>query len=129
MIPSSGAHTDFALEDAPARALSALETLLATQRKALVSGDLNAIRSSQASIHALLVNPGWQREAAKLRSKDRLREAMQSLALNAQLAARGESAALRGLNAMSGTPALYGAGGSMLKGPGGFQRTGRGLSA
>ena len=129
MTTRSSARTETALEDAPGRAISALEALLAAQRQALVSGDLDAIRSAQTSIHALLVNPGWQREAAKLRSKDRLREAMQSLALNAQLAARGESAALRGLNAMSGTPALYGAGGSMLKGPGGFQRTGRGLSA
>ncbi len=123
------ARPEVASEDAPGRALASLEALLDAQRTALVGGDLEAIRSTQTRIHALLVNPGWQREVSRMQSPDRLRQAMHSVAINAQLASRGESAALRGLNALSHSPALYGAGGSMMKGLGGAHRSGRGLSA
>jgi len=99
------------------RALNALEQLLHTQREAIVSGDLGALQSAHAQIHALLNNPGWQRDAAKGNSVNRLRSALRTAAVNAGLAARGEAQAARALATMGvgQAPGVYNAAGSMTR--------------
>ena len=99
------------------RALSALEQLLHTQREAIVAGDLSALQGAHAKIHALLNNPGWQRDAAKGTSVNRLRSALRTAAVNAGLAARGEAQAARALATMGigQAPGVYNAAGSMTR--------------
>jgi hypothetical protein len=99
------------------RALSALEQLLHTQREAIVTGDLGALQSAHAQIHALLNNPGWQRDAAKGNSVNRLRSALRTAAVNAGLAARGEAQAARALATMGvgQAPGVYNAAGAMTR--------------
>jgi hypothetical protein len=95
------------------RALGALETLLAAQRRALVAGDLPELEQSHVRIHAMLSDPAWRQDAARARSPARLRAAMTSAAVNAGLAARGEARAARALSALGATPGLYTASGGL----------------
>ena len=99
------------------RALNALEQLLHSQREAIVAGDLGALQGAHAKIHALLNNPGWQRDAAKGTSVNRLRSALRTAAVNAGLAARGEAQAARALATMGvgQAPGVYNAAGSMAR--------------
>lgn len=99
--------------DAGERALAALEQLLTAQRDALIAGDLSSLSTIQAKMHALLANPAWQRDVARNQDAARLRAGMQALAVNAQLAARGESSARRGLESLGAAPSTYGASGGL----------------
>jgi hypothetical protein len=126
MNPSA---TSQSAQDAAAdRAIAALEGLLAQQRDAMVKGDLQAMQSAQARMHALLSHPAWQKEAVRTRSADRLRAGLQAVAVNADLAARGDAHARRGLSALGAGPAVYGAGGN-LSAYAGSARSSRGVSA
>jgi hypothetical protein len=110
------------------RALVALEALLAAQRNAMTAGDLAALEQSHTRIHALLSDPDWRHDAARVRSPVRLRTALKSAAINAGLAARGEAHAARALSALGAAPGLYTPSGG-LKG-GAYPPAGpRGLSA
>jgi DNA-binding GntR family transcriptional regulator len=65
----STAPTTLSAQEAAAdRAIGALEGLLAQQRTALVEGDVPAMQATQARLHALLINPAWQKDAARTRS-------------------------------------------------------------
>jgi hypothetical protein len=99
------------------RALNALEQLLHSQREAMVAGDLVALQGAHARIHALLNNPSWQRDAAKVTSVNRLRNALRTAAVNAGLAARGEAQAARALATLGvgQAPGVYNAAGSMTR--------------
>jgi hypothetical protein len=107
------------------RALAALETLLETQRRAMSAGDVGAMQAAHADIHGLLSNPAWRRDAARVPSQTRVRAALQSAAINAGLAARGEAHAARALAALGGAPSLYTATGGL----GARSGPSRGLSA
>jgi len=95
------------------RALSALEALLALQRQAMIAGDLPALEDSHTRIHALLSDPEWRRDAARVRSQLRLRAAIKTAAINVGLAARGEAQAARSLAALGIAPGLYNATGGL----------------
>jgi hypothetical protein len=99
--------------DAGHRAAAALERLLEQQRTALVAGDLESMQATQARMHALLVNPAWQRDAARCRDGERLRAGLRAVAVNADLAARGDAQATRGLSALGAAPAVYGSAGAL----------------
>lgn len=94
-------------------ALAALESLLAAQRTAMSAGDTGAMQAAQESIHTLLSNPAWRRDAALDPSHQRVRAALQSAAINAGLAARGEAHAARALTALGGSLSLYTATGAL----------------
>lgn len=89
------------------RAISALESLLAEQRRALVAGDVAGLEAVHGRIHALLSDPSWKRAAARGRSPQRVREALSAAALNAGLAARGEAQAARALASIGQGPSVY----------------------
>jgi hypothetical protein len=95
------------------RALAALEILLEAQRAAMSAGDTGAMQTAQEGIHGLLSNPAWRRDAALGRSQQRVRAALQSAAINAGLAARGEAHAARALTALGGSLSLYTATGAL----------------
>jgi hypothetical protein len=126
MNPSAPSQS--AQDAAADRAIAALEGLLSQQRDAMVTGDLQAMQAAQARLHALLSHPAWQKEAARTRSAERLRAGLQAVAVNADLAARGDAHARRGLSALGAGPAVYGAGGN-LPAYGGSARSSRGVSA
>ncbi|RPH42864.1 MAG: hypothetical protein EHM87_15570 [Burkholderiales bacterium] len=107
------------------RAIAALETLLEAQRSAISAGDVAAMQTAHADIHGLLSNPSWRRDAARGPSQARVRAALQSAAINAGLAARGEAHAARALAAIGGTTSLYTASGAL----GARSGATRGLSA
>ena len=95
------------------RAIGALEALLGEQRAAMVAGDVAALGSVHARIHALLSDAAWRGDAACGRSPMRVRAALKAAAINAGLAARGEAQAARSLSAMGAAPALYTASGAL----------------
>ena len=110
---SAAPTTHSAQEAAADRAIAALEGLLAQQRTAMVDGDVTAMQAAQSRLHALLINPAWQKDAARTRSAERLRAGLRAVAVNADLAARGEAQATRGLSALGAAPALYGSAGAL----------------
>ena len=95
------------------RALAALETLLEAQRRAMSAGDLAAMQTAHASIHGLLSDPAWRRDAARSGARTRVQAALKSAAINAGLAARGEAHAARALAALGQSPSLYTASGAL----------------
>ena len=109
---STAPTTHSAQEAAADRAIAALEGLLAQQRTAMVDGDMPAMQAAQSRLHTLLINPAWQKDAARTRSAEPLRAGLQAVAVNADLAARGEAHARRGLSALGAAPAqVYGSAG------------------
>lgn len=110
-----------------ARALAALEALLAEQRAALVAGDLAAIDATTGRLHALLADTGWRRDLPRATPalRRRLRAALLAAGVNAGAAARGESHAARSLAAIGTTPGLYTAAGAWGRGA----APGRGVAA
>jgi Ser/Thr protein kinase RdoA (MazF antagonist) len=107
------------------RAIAALEALLGAQRAAMLAADVAALADAHGRIHALLSDPGWRRDAARLRSPLRVRTALKAAAINAGLAARGEAQAARALAALGVAPGLYTASGGL----GGRDARGRGITA
>jgi hypothetical protein len=95
------------------KAIGALEALLETQRRAMIAGDVPALGDASMRIHALLSDPAWRRDAARSRGAVRVRTALETAAVNAGLAARGEAQAARALSALGAAPSLYTSSGAL----------------
>jgi hypothetical protein len=97
------------------RALDALESTLHAHREAMTAGDLPAMDATQARIRALLSDPHWRACARADAVADRLRGALRDTALDASLAARGQSHAGRALAALGLGPQVYTPAGSLAR--------------
>lgn len=88
--------------------MAALQALLEQQTAALGAGDLTALQAVHSRLQSLLAHPAWQRDAALCANPETLRAGLRAMAINADLAARGQAQAARGLAAIGAAPAVYG---------------------
>jgi hypothetical protein len=108
--------------------LERFERLLDAHRDALAAGDPAAIEQASRQLQSLLSDADWRRAVARSAAPSRLRAALASAAINAALAARGDSHAARSLAALGLAPSLYTATGG-LGGTSGRGASARGVSA
>ena len=108
--------------------LERFERLLDAHRHALAAGDPAAIEEASRQLQSLLSDADWRRAAVRTAAPSQVRAALGSAAINATLAARGDSHAARSLAALGLAPSLYTASGG-LGGPPGRGASARGISA